>query len=300
MDGIAQYGKRRTTTRTLAAVGLVVCGCANEPVPAAGSSQQGSGGTGGQASTMNVEVTPDASGWVEGIDNDLGIQGAWYPYGDQYGVAKCLNVGLHQPDECSHIMTPAPPPAMGFTNQGGKMCTSGATAVILPCKPGVTTSGCPDHDFSNMWGAGIGFDFNADKSTDAGPGAKNPWNPDTHGVVGVSFELDTVPAPGLRVEFPLRLTDAEAQSVSLPSGSTTDDHPDGAPYWGADTSFDNSPAVVGVNVVRWEAVKKPGTTASYVFDKARLLGVQFHVPAVKTAPPGAYTFCVSHFTFLRQ
>jgi hypothetical protein len=284
----------------LVTAGAWMSACTNVEPTAPSPSAHASGGAGGQAATTNVEITPDDTGWVEGSTNELGIQGAWYPYGDQYGVAKCLNVGLHQPDECSHITLPAPPPAMGFPNQGGKLCTSGATAVILACKAGVTTSGCPDHDYSNMWGAGVGFDFNAAKSTDAGSGAKNPWNPDTHGVVGISFELDGVPGPGLRVEFPMRLTDDEARSVNLPAGSTTDDHPDGAPYWGADSNFDNSPAAKGINTVRWDGVRKPGTAATYVFDHARLLGVQFHVPAVKLAPPGDYSFCVSHFTFLRQ
>lgn len=262
----------------------------------------GSSGAGGSAGTGNVTITPSNDGWVEGIDNELGIQGSWYPYGDRYGVAKCVNVGQHLLDECSLITTPTPPPAMGFPNEGGKLCTTGETAVILPCKPGVLTSGCPDMDYSNMWGAGIGFDFNANKGMPDGDGAKHPWNPDAHGITGVSFELDVVPRPGFRVEFPMVLLDSEATAVSLPSGSTTDDHPDGAPYWGATSSFGDSPVVVSpqVNVVHWDAVKKPGTSMSYVFDKARLLGIQFHVPAVKAAPRGSYNFCISKLTFLRN
>lgn len=294
--------RRHTPARALALTAL--CGlldaCANQAPNGGGSSPPGTGGTGGAANTTNVEIKPDASGWVDPMSNDIGIQGAFYPYGDRYGVAKCLNVGMHAPDECSLITSPLPPPATGFPNQAGSMCTTGATAVILPCKPGVTTSGCPTDDYSNMWGAGMGFDFNAVADMDAGTTVKSTWNPDDHGVIGVAFEIDTVPAPGLRVEFPLRLTDSEAQAVNLPPGSTTDDHPDGAPYWGGDTSFSNSPVSAGHNELRWDAVKKPGTTPSYVFDKSRLLGVQFHVPAVKVAPPGAYSFCVSHLTLLRQ
>ena len=293
---------RRTSLTSLALTALVgaASACANQTPVGDGSAPQGGAGTGGRAGTANGEITPDGSGWVDPASNDLGIQGAFYPYGDRYGVAKCLNVGRHAPDECSLITTPAPPPATGFPNQNAKLCTTGATAVILPCKAGVTTSGCPDHDFSNMWGAGIGFDFNALGGTDGGTTVKSPWNPDEHGVLGVAFELDAVPAPGLRVEFPLRLTDSEAQTVNLPPGSTTDDHPDGAPYWGGNASFSNSPVSPGHNELHWAEVKKPGTTPSYVFDKARLLGIQFHVPAVQTSPPGAYSFCVSHLTLLRQ
>ena len=284
----------------VATTGLWLSGCSNPATPAPSPSSPSMNGTGGNAATMDVALVIDGSGWVDSSSNDVGVQGSWYPYGDQYGVAKCLNVGMHTPDECSHITSPLPPPATGFPNQGGKLCTTGATAVILPCKTGVTTSGCPNQDFSNMWGAGIGFDFNSPGAGDGGTTVKNPWNPDDHGITGVSFVLDGVPMPGLRVEFPMRLTDSEAMAVNLPPGSTTDDHPDGAPYWGADSAFDNSPAMTGVNVIHWDAVKKPGTSQSYVFDKSRLLGMQFHVPAVKSAPPGAYSFCVSNVTLLRE
>ena len=290
-----------TRGAVLSALLLGAAGCAEPPPQDSGSTPHASGGTGG-TSGGNAELTPSDMGWVEGIDNELGVQGAWYPYGDQYGVAKCTRLGLHTSDECSHITSPEPPPATGFPNAGGKMCTTGATAVILPCQAGLATNGCPDHDFSNMWGAGIGFDFNANKGPPDGDGVKSTWNPDEHGIVGVSFELDTVPVPRLRVEFPMRLNDMEAAAVNLPSGSTTDDHPDGAPYWGGDASFSASPVVTSpeVNVIRWDAVRKPGKDASYLFDKTRLLGIQFHVPAVASAPPGAYSFCVSKLTFLRQ
>jgi hypothetical protein len=306
MDGCRRGRIEAAFSTLLTVVGFALNGCGNAKPEAPRPLAQGSGGTGatagagGKASTQDVVLLPDGTGWVDRSSNELGVQGSWYPYGDQYGVAKCLNVGMHDTSECSHITAPLPPPATGFPNQGGKLCTSGATAVILPCKSGVMTSGCPDHDYSNMWGAGIGFDLNADGSTDAGTGAKHPYNPDEHGITGISFVLDAVPAPGFRVEFPQLLTDDEARSVNLPPGSTTDDHPDGAPYWGADAAFDNSPATGGVNVIHWDAVRKPGTTPSYVVDRSRLLGVQFHVPAVKSAPPGAYAFCVSEFTLLRE
>ena len=286
----------------LAGAGIVL-GCSSEPSrperPENGSG--GSAGTAGTGGGAGVLIVPDASGWVERADDTFGIQGSWYPYGDRYGVAKCLTVGLHQPAECSLITSPTPPPeGMRFDNEGGVMCTRGETAVILPCPAGLGTSGCPDHDYSNMWGAGIGFDFNANKGGTEGDGAKNPWNPDEHGVTGISFEIDQIPGPKLRVEFPQRLTDDEARAVMLPSGATTDDHPDGAPYWGGDKSFNPSPIVVSpeVNVIRWDQVKKPGETPSYEVDRSRLLGIQFHVPAVSIAPRGSYEFCVKNLRLL--
>ena len=281
---------------------VVAVACSPAAEPGSEGSAGSSGSAGKAAGTSDVAIVPSDLGWVEGVDNELGLQGSWYPYGDRYGAAKCMNVGMHLLDECSLVMSPKPPPDTGFVNEGGKMCTTGETAVILPCKPGVATSGCPGSDYSNIWGAGIGFDFNANKGMPDGDGAKHPWNPDAHGVKGVSFELDVVPRPGFRVEFPMVLLDTEAAQVALPNGATTDDHPDGAPYWGASSAFGDSPVVVSpqVNVVRWEAVKKPGTSTTYVFDKARLLGIQFHVPAVKAAPRGAYAFCISKLTFLRE
>src|SRR6187402_2327489 len=82
----------------------LVCACSAEPAEGAGGGAgvSGSGGSpgAGAAGGGNVRIVPDPTGWVEGVDNELGIQGAWYPYGDQYGVAKCTNVGLHKPEEC--------------------------------------------------------------------------------------------------------------------------------------------------------------------------------------------------------
>jgi hypothetical protein len=182
------------------------------------------------------------------------------------------------------------------------MCTKGEVAVIPPCKPGVTTSGCsmtPSKDFANVWGAGIGFDFNANKGPPEGDGAKRTWNPATYGVVGVSFEIDNVPPAGLRVEFPILLTPAEATTASLPAGSSTDDHPDGAPYWGATSSFPNSKVVAGaVNKVYFATdVKPPRTNYQYLPEK--MLGIQFHVVASQSAR-SPYEFCVKNLTFLRQ
>lgn len=32
--------------------------------------------------------------------------------------------------------------------------------LVVVGTPGLTTSGCPDNDYNDMWGAGIGFLFN--------------------------------------------------------------------------------------------------------------------------------------------
>ena len=269
------------------------------------------GGTGATDPTGTV-LQPSDLGWMDKEDawNDIDIQGSWYPYGDQYGMgegdAKCTVVGLHTTDECSRIDTPAPPPAMSFPNMGGEMCTSGSVAQVLPCEANLldrcpNCSGCPMADYSTMWGAGIGFDLNADKGEDGG--AKHPWNPATApggAIIGFEFTLNAPPIPGLRVEIPMLLTDAEGAMFNLPANSTTDSHPDGAPYWyvGTAGTYPNSPVVAGVNRVTWDMIKPP-KDGNYVFDTARILGIQFHVPA-NTSSRGDYTFCISNVKMLRQ
>lgn len=259
-------------------------GCAETSAPSEHGGTAGSGGSGGAPG--GITLVPDRTGWVDLMaeGNTIGVQGAWYPYGDRYGVAKCTSVGMHLPAECSSISTPDPL-IPGFPNEDGTMCTAGETAVVLPCGAGVPgcTAGSPD--YSNMWGAGIGLDLNA-----AGDGgAKHPWNATEHGVTGVAFELDEIPANGLRVEFP----------IVLPDTTTTEDHADGSPYWGAASNFPPSPVKVGRNEVRFSGVTGPRT--SYTFDTTKILAIQFHVPAITVGSArGAYRFCIKNLTFLKD
>jgi hypothetical protein len=293
------------------------------------TSTGGSGGTG--ASTGGNTCTPDhtgdtmlipsSSGWVDHMDacNDVGVQGAWYPYGDQYGSgpgdSKCTKIGMHMASECAQITSPMPPPAMGFPNVGGVMETTGTVETILACPTGLNTSGCPTNDYSNMWGAGIGFDFNADGAVmnadgTTTPGAKHTWDPDMYGVIGIAFTIMGTPLNS-RVEFPMMLTPAEAAADSPPidpttfPNPTTDEHSAGAPYWGAqangDGKFPKSPIQDGVeNKIYFDdtttmGIESPKTSA-YKFDKKRMLGIQFHVVA---GAPTQYDFKVSNIRFRR-
>jgi hypothetical protein len=279
----------------------------------------GSAGTGTTTCTPggNVVLTPDPTGWVDknALCNDVGVQGAWYPYGDQYGngngAKKCVLWGNHMSSECAQIMSPDPS-VMKFDNTDGAMHTVGAVELVLPCVAGsmaatIPTSGCPGNgqaggfDYSSMWGSGIGLDLNADKGPPDGTGMKHPWNPDMYGIIGIRFTIEHAP-PALRVEFPMLLLDSEAAAdvPPLPPGSTTDDHSAGAPYWGAkpDKSYGNSPVVEGVNTITWDQVSPPQANI-YVFDKARILGIQFHVPT-NTTSGSTYDFTIKDLTFLRS
>jgi len=286
-----------------------------------GSAGSGSmAGTGGGSTACvpggNIKLAIDPSGWMDSktpCNDDVGVQGSWYPYGDQYGTgegdSKCTTFGGHMASECAQIVSPPPPPAMGFTNVDGAMHTEGTVEGLLACVPTsmaamIGTSGCPDHDYSNMWGAGIGFDINADPGELGG--AKHTYDPVAHNVIGIRFTIDAVPLPGLRVEFPMLLQDADAAKdtpISLPSGSTTDSHSAGAPYWGAqlkgDAKYPTSPVMAGVNTVLFDTDVQPPKLSAYAWEKNRMLGVQFHVP-VNGPSSGAYSFTISNFELIRD
>src|SRR5262245_24699441 len=88
-----------------ACIGLAAAtGCASRPskqsTGAGGSSGTGTGGSsatgsGGSSAPTGVMVLPDATGWVDRMatGNTVMVQGAWYPYGDAYGDAKCITPG---------------------------------------------------------------------------------------------------------------------------------------------------------------------------------------------------------------
>jgi hypothetical protein len=288
-----------------------------------GSTSGGSAGTGAATCGMgdNVVVIPNNTGWIDAMDScvassGLGIQGAWYPYGDQYGTGngakKCLTYGNHMASECAQITTPDPS-MMAFPNVNGEMITSGTAEPVLPCIMGsmaatIPTSGCPGmgaaggNDYSSMWGAGIGFDLNADKGVVGAPTVKHVWDPGAHGVIGIRFTIVNAP-PALRVEFPMLLTAAQAMADTPPITTmppTTDDHSAGAPYWGAkpDSSYGNSPVMEGVNTITWDAIGVPKANI-YTFDKTQILGIQFHVPTT-TSGKTDYNFTIKDMTFLRN
>jgi hypothetical protein len=149
-----------------------------------------------------------------------------------------------------------------------------------------------------MMGAGIGVDFNAEgHSRDS---TRHPWDPADHGVIGFSFDIDAIPALGLRVEIPMVLTDAEASAniPPLPPGATTEAHADGSPYWGADERYPSSPVAIGTNRVLFADVRPPRT--SYEFEARRMLGIQFHVPTTPRIPKSTYAFCIKNLTLLRE
>lgn len=214
-----------------------------------------------------VRLTPDATGWLDASSNSLGIQGAWYAYGDGQGSDGLRN-GLcqaagHADSECSVIVSPLPG-APGFPNRGGKMCTSGTVSRVLDL------NGTPD--YGNMFGTGIGFNWASAASGEAGL-----FDARAKRVIGVQFELDSVPAAGLYVGFATPASDA---------GSV------GPDYWGANPAFQSSPVVVGTNTVLFSNVQSPGPSTVPV-DVTQLESMQFQVRS-STTQSSTFAYCISN------
>lgn len=144
------------------------------------------GGTGGAGSLMF-----DATGWVDKtVTGDLGIQGAFYPYADSLGMngmppGDCQGDGFTT-DQCSTI-------SVTYDAVAGKICATGTAAMVANDMTGMPA-------YSQIWGAGIGFDLN---STGGDASTKMPYDAAAHHVAGVSFDIDNLPVGAeLRVEFP--------------------------------------------------------------------------------------------------
>lgn len=262
-DSMGKAGSGPTQTGGSATGGLPITG----GMPMTGGTGTGGSGTG---MAMGVLLEVDPTGWVDGMfeGNTVKVQGAWYPYGDSYGDAKCTVAGGHMPEECSVVTSPVVED-MSFPNVDGKMCVTGTVAKVL-----MGADKMPD--YANMWGAGIGLDLNASGGLMS---VKQPYDAAANGVVGVSFDIDAVPLSGLRVEFPTVATETA---------------PDGADYWGASMSYPASPVKAGTNVIDLTEVKGP---KGNVFDKTKLLSLQFHVPTSLTSK-GEFAFCISNVTML--
>jgi hypothetical protein len=134
-------------------------------------------------------------GWVEGTQNDCGIQGSWYSYND------CTS-------DPSSDCTQAQQPGEGdFYNRQSWMCTCGTTA------PAASTE-----DLLTTWGAGIALDLNAGRSGKNPSGiAKLEADRGIH-LQGFSFRLVGI-APGLRVNFPTPDTEKTPHATTVDQGA---------------------------------------------------------------------------------
>jgi hypothetical protein len=232
------------------------------------------------AATGNaVPLGPDSNGYLGPSSNALGIDGPWYAFGDDWGAngappGVCETKGLHAASACSTITFP-PPASPSDAGDGGvastfpqstpgTMCLSGTAARVLGA------------DYSNMFGIGIGLDFNNPS------GVRMPYDATAHKVTGFSFTVSGIPAgASVRVELPIPATDATGDAWSftiLADGAYT---------------VDLSTAPGDPHGLR-PAFAPTGTQPP--FDATQVESFQFHVPtnpAAATMIPASSPLCVS-------
>jgi hypothetical protein len=300
----------------------------------------------------HVQASIDEDGAITSPEDELDFGGHWYAYGDGPGGVSaggaggagnsdsdkwpsCTGVGMHVADDCSKVDLPlVKVPELGFKNFSGRMCASGTVAQVLTCCRGKTdgdggqsgkcsgenTLNCFDKealDYTNIWGAGIGFDFKLEPTNEGRDyeaiAKRGTWSAADHGVIGISFQLEwggpergdeTSKEIPLRVEFPVEITqsvtlplgkgtialddDGNLQEIpggeELPAGSSSESHSFGSPYWYEGEAWVPSPVVRGFNKILWTEIQEPPQITIYEsylpdeeFTGDNLLGIQFHV-----------------------
>jgi hypothetical protein len=162
-------------------------------VPGGGGTSSGGTSGGGAGPVAGVPLTP-TNGWVDGMSNSLGIQGAFFAYSDD--VSK---VGL-----TSDVMTTT------------SVCMKGVAAKVdLTCTPMAPATDC----YGQFWGAAIGLNLNqpnVPSTTD--PTMMMGGDPvpfDASAIKGFTFDVgagsdgtSTIPLPS---QFRFNIEDATTQ-----------------------------------------------------------------------------------------
>ncbi len=253
------------------------------PVPTS-TSDSGSPAVSAEAAAGTlVAITPDSGGYVGPSSNSLGIQGAWYGYGDDWGTngappGDCEVKGMHMTSQCSSITFPLP--AM-VSDAGGD---AGAVAAFPQTTPGTmclsgTAAKVLGSDYSNMFGIGIGLDLNNQA------GVKMPYNATMNNVVGFSFHIAGIPSgAAVRVEIPIPATDASGDAWSITAAA------DG------DYTFDLNTLASDAHSLK-PSFTPPAGTKQPAFDATMVKSIQFHIPTSTTAAvtiPDSARLCVSN------
>jgi hypothetical protein len=253
-----------------------------------GSSGSSSGGTeAGTTCTLAtgtlVPLTASNTGYV--MVPSVNIVGAWFAYGDGLGAngappGQCetnTNPGPHPMSACSSITFPPGPPADGGTNSFppdppnpvGTMCLSGTAAQVIGTPP----------DYSNIFGIGIGFDFNDPHGTSA------VYNAPMNSVIGFAFTVAGLPTgtgAAVRVEFTETATDVapfDAWSYTLTGNGPTM----------VALASGNGPGQLS------ESFTPPTGSTEPPFDPTTVEAIQFHIVTNVTGPVDVTDFCISDF-----
>src|SRR3984885_8147206 len=163
-----------------------------------------------QAETGTLSILPitaSGNGYVSAGDGNAGINGSWYAYGDGWGTegfdggtgaagerGSCELQGGFPVSDCSTITSPLPPAPAG--QMGGVDSGTSGYAAGFPPRPGpgaeyfclsgtaatvIVQDGGTSPDYADIWGIGMGLDFN---NVD---GVKAPYDAVGHDVVGFQF-----------------------------------------------------------------------------------------------------------------
>jgi hypothetical protein len=233
---------------------------------------------------VDIPLTPNNTGYVSA--SAINLAGAWFAYGDELGTngappGDCQTTGGFPSSECSMITFP-PGPATGpdagpatfppfpLADGGpgplGTMCLSGVAAQV----PAVGAT----FDYSDVFGIGIGLDFNNPHGT------VMPY--DASKITALTFTVSGLPTdPGTRVniEFQEPATDVAPNDAwayqILANGPTTVD------------------LTAGVGGQLSPAFATPTGDVQPAFDPTMLEGIQFHVVTNTGNPIHVTAFCIS-------
>jgi hypothetical protein len=210
---------------------------------AGGGSSAGGATGGGGAEASGVPLTP-TMGWVDGMSNTLGIQGAVFSYSDMTS-------------------------ATGLTTDvtGPKACIKGTAAkVVMPCTIVPPATDC----YGTYWGAALGENLNQPIDPATGMGVMTPMPFDASTLKGFAFDVDGPMVP-VAAAFRFNVEDASNQyctptAKGIKSGSNSYQFTDlvtkcyaTPPGPSADTA---KSALIKIS---WQVVTSPTSTVPFDF-----------------------------------
>lgn len=271
------------TRLTLLLAVTLGAGCGVQPLDPYRTGSGGVTGTGGFTGTGGVTGAGGSTG--------VTVNGDWYPFSDGTGPnagpgadagsdstdSDCVKNGGFPQTVCTQITSPIPgrpfAPTDLTTNQ---YCTTGIAAQVM------NKDSAPD--YSDLWGGGIGLNFNP-----VGDGGAAGYA-DLSAYAGIEFDFsgDLVPPQSMRVDFPF-----EGQ------------HGGDAPYWMGNVRS-ASPLTAGHIVIKWadvggpfylQELVPPVDFTLYPFDPTAVQAIQFLV-FTNTASTTPYSFCVANLALV--
>jgi hypothetical protein len=291
-------------TTTLAGTLMLAGGACGSKTPTNTTGTGGSGGGSIPIPSGYVPLPSNATGFVDDTTGGSNVIGAWYAYGDGAGGAAgvtstdsansdCILKGGFPASACSQIDSPTPgqpfPPADIATSA---QCTSGTAAVVM------NKGGNPD--YSDLWGSGIGLDFN-----NPGGDAGVKGYIDLSAYKGIYFQFYTFPASTSAPVSNGAGPPAMAMRVNFPFMGQ---HATDSPYWMGATKM-SSPLTspggsVTENTVLWTDVggpfyltqQSPPTTPP-AFAPTAVQAMQFQV-FTNTTSTTPYSFCVANVALI--